>query len=110
MVLDRAEHMVLDYSKALNLLKMPVGEKWYASVLKAHRLVLQRTTLGVDAVMIWPEYVAGKGFNETASALIGELYRCSTGAGYLFIYTDGCYSKFLNWMFCNLFYKLVQWR
>ena len=23
--------------------------------------------------------VAGKGFNETASALIGELYKCSTG-------------------------------
>ena len=70
---DRAEHMVLDYSKALNLLKMPVGEKWYTSELKAHRLVLHRTTLGVDTVMVWPEYVAGKGFNETASALIGEV-------------------------------------
>jgi hypothetical protein len=107
---DRAEHMVLDYSKALNLLKMPVGEKWYTSELKAHRLVLHRTTLGVDTVMVWPEYVAGKGFSETASALIGELYRCSTGAGHLFVHTDGCCSEFLNWMFCNLFDKLVQWR
>ena len=70
-------------------LKMPVGE-WYISELKAHRLVLHRTTLGVDTVMIWPEYVAGKSFNETASALIGELSRCSTGAGHLFIHTDGC--------------------
>ena len=24
--------------------------------------------------------------------------------------TDGCCSEFLNWMFCNLFDKLVQWR
>ena len=52
---DRAEHMVLDYSKALNLLKMPVGEKWYTSELKVHRLVLHRTTLGVDTVMVWPD-------------------------------------------------------
>ena len=55
-------------------------------------------------------YVAGKGFNETASALIGELYRCSNGAGHLFIHTDGCCSEFLNWAFCNLYDKLVQWR
>ena len=60
--------------------------------------------------MVWPEYVASKGFNETASALIGELYRCTTGAGHLFIHTDGCCSEFLNWMFCNLFDKLVRWR
>ena len=60
--------------------------------------------------MVWPEYVAGKGFNETASALIGELYRFSTGAGHLFIHTDGCCSEFLNWGFVNLFDKLVQWR
>ena len=66
----------------MNLLKLPVGEKWFTSELKAHRLVLHRTTLGVDTVMVWPEYVAGKGFNETASALIGELYRFSTGAGH----------------------------
>ena len=52
--------------------------------------------------MVWPEYVAGKGFDETASALIGELYRCSTGAGHLSIHTDGCCSEFLNWAFCNL--------
>ena len=44
---------------------------------------------GVDTVMVWPEYVAGKGFNEMACALIGELYRCSTRAGHLFIHTDG---------------------
>ena len=49
------------------------GEKWYTSELKAHCLVLRRTTLGVDTAMVWPECVAGKGFNETASALIGEL-------------------------------------
>ena len=107
---ERAEHMVLDYSKALNLLKLPVGEKWYTAELKAHRLVLHRTTVGVDTVLVWPEYVAGKGFNETASALIGELYRCSTGAGHLFIHTDGCCSEFLNGAFCNLYDKLVQWR
>ena len=63
-----------------------------------------------EAKLVWPEYVAGKGFNETASALIGELYRCSTGAGHLFIHTDGCCSEFLNWNFCKLFDKLVQWR
>ena len=102
--------MVLDYAKAMNLLKLPVGEKWYTSERKAHRLVLHRTTLGVDTVMVWPEYVAGKGFNETTSALIGELYHFSTGAGHLFIYTDGCCSEFLNWGFVNLFDKLVQWR
>ena len=107
---DRAEHIVLDYSKAMSLLKLPVGEKWYTSELKAHRLVVHRTTVGIDTVMVWPEYVAGKGFNETASALIGELYRCSTGAGHLFIHTDGCCSEFLNWNFCKLFDKLVQWR
>ena len=94
----------------MNLLKLPVGEKWYTSELKAHRLVLHRTTLGVDTVMVWPEYVAGKGFNETASALIGELYRFSTGAGHLFIHTDGCCSEFLNWGIVNLFDKLVRWR
>ena len=93
---DRAEHMVLDYSKALNLLKLPVGEKWYTSELKAQRLLLHRTTLGVDTVMVWLECVAGKGFNETASALIGELYRCSTEAGHLFIHTNGCCSEFFN--------------
>ena len=101
---------VLDYSKALNLLKLPVGEKWYTLELKAHRLVLHRTTLGVDTVMVGPEYVAGKGPNETASALIGELYTCSTGAGHLFIHTDGCCSEFLNWVVSNLYDKLVQWR
>ena len=42
-------------------------EKWYTSELKVHRLVLHRTTLGVDTVMVWPEYVAGKGFNETGA-------------------------------------------
>ena len=47
---DQAKHMVLDYSKAMNLLKLPIGEKWYTSELKAHRLVLHRTTLGVDTV------------------------------------------------------------
>ena len=94
----------------MSLLKLPVGEKWYTSELKAHRLVVHRTTVGIDTVMVWPEYVAGKGFNETASALIGELYRCSTGAGHLFIHTDGCCSEFLNWNFCKLFDKLVQWR
>ena len=40
----------------------------------------------------------------------GELYRFSTGAGHLFIHTDGCCSEFLNWGFVNLFDKLVQWR
>ena len=50
------------------------------------------------------------GLNETASALIGKLYRCSTGAGHLFIHIDGCCSEFLNWTFCKLFDKLVQWR
>ena len=64
---ERAEHMVLDYSTALNLLKLRVGKKWYISELKAHHLVLHRTTVGVVTVMVWPEYVAGKGFNETAS-------------------------------------------
>ena len=107
---DRAEHVVLDNSKAMSLLKLPVGEKWYTSELKAHRLVLHCTTVGIDTVMVWPEYVAGKGFNETTSALIGELYQCSTGAGHLFIHTSGCCSEFLNWNFCKLFDKLVQWR
>ena len=74
------------------------------------RLVLHRTNLGTDNVIVCPGYVAGKGFNETASALIGELYRCSTGAVHLFIHTDRCCSEFLNWVFCNLFDKLVQWR
>ena len=54
--------------------------------------------------------MAGKGFNETTSALIRELYKCSTRAGHLFIHTDGCCSEFLNLMFCNLLDKLVQWR
>ena len=52
---DRAEHVVLDYSKAMTLLKLPVGDKWYTSELKTHRLLLHRTTLGVDTVMVWPE-------------------------------------------------------
>ena len=50
---DRAEHVVLDYSKAMSLLKLPTGEKWYTSELKAHRLVLHRTTVGIDTVMVW---------------------------------------------------------
>ena len=91
--------MVPDYSKAMNSLKLPVGEKWYTSELKAHRLVLHRTTLGVGTVIVWPEDVAGKGFNEIASALVGELYRCSIGGGHLFIHNDGCCSEFLNWPF-----------
>ena len=48
----------------MSLLKLPAGEKWYTSKLKTHRLVLHRTTIGIDNVMVWPEYVAGKGFNE----------------------------------------------
>ena len=96
------------------VLKLPVSEKWYTSELKAHRLVLHRTTLGIDTVMVWPEYVAGKGFGkgfgETVSALIGELCRCTTLAGHLFIHTDCCCSDFLNWAFHNLYDKLVQWR
>ena len=40
----------------MDLLKLPVGEKWYTSELKAHRLVLHRTTVGVDTVIVWPEY------------------------------------------------------
>ena len=28
----------------------------------------------------------------------------------MFIHTDGCCSEFLNWAFCNLYDKLVQWR
>ena len=72
--------------------------------------MLHRTTIGINIVMVWPEYVAGGGFNETASALIGEFYRCSTGAGHLFIHTNGSCSEFLNWNFCKLFDKLVQWR
>ena len=70
---ERAEHAVLDYSKAVTSLKLPVGKKWYTSELKAHWVVLHHTTLGVDTVMVWPEYTAGKGFNETAFAIIGVL-------------------------------------
>ena len=54
---DKARHMILDYSKAMSLLKLPIGEKWYTSELKAHRLALHRTTVGVDTLMVWPEYV-----------------------------------------------------
>ena len=38
------------YSKAMSLLKLPVGEKWYTSELKAHRLVLHRTDRYCDGV------------------------------------------------------------
>ena len=42
--------------------------------------MLHCTTLGVETVMVWPEYVAGKGFKETACPA-GELYWMSQGAG-----------------------------
>ena len=89
---------------------MPTGDKWYVSDLKARRLVVHRSTLGVDSVRVWPEYVAGKGFNETASALLAELYNVSTGAGHLFVHSDGCCGEFLNWNFAKLFDQLVQWK
>ena len=90
----RAEQMVLDYSKAMNLLKFPVGEKWYTSELKAHRSVLHHTTFGVNTAMFWPEFVARNEFHETTFTLIGELHRCSIGVGHLLIHTDGCCSEF----------------
>ena len=37
---DRAEHVVIDYAKGLNMCKMPVKDKWYCSELKADRLVV----------------------------------------------------------------------
>ena len=43
----------------------------------------------------------------SASALLGELYRLSTGAVHLFIHTNGCCEFF--WNFYKFFDKLVQW-
>ena len=99
--IDRAEHVVLGYSKAMSLLKLPAGEKQHISELKAHRFVLHCTTMGSDTVVVWPAY--GKG-------LIGEWYHFCTGEGHLFIHTDGCWFEFSDWNFCKLFDTLVQWK
>ena len=71
--------MVLDCNKALNFLKKPVGEKWYTSELRAHRLVVHHITLDIDIVMVWLQYVGRKGFIHIGSALNCELYGCSNG-------------------------------
>ena len=52
-------------------------------------------------------FLSGKGFSETASALIEGLYWMSTVPGHSFTHTDGCCSE-LNWNFCKVSDKLVQ--
>ena len=83
---------------------MPVNNKWYC----AHRPVVHRSTLGVDSVLVWPQYVAGKGLNGTVSAFLGEIARWCTGAGHLFLHTDGSCGGFLNWGFTKVFGLLAS--
>ena len=72
--------------------------------------ILSASEAAAFAVQFWDKktHPTKASQHETASALIGELHWCSTGAGHVFIHTDGSCSEYLNWSFCKLFDKLVQ--